>query len=115
MRSMNEEYTKQVLKIQDIQPDVSPLLLEIISKDSWVFTEQMRLNTLALNASAAALTSSEDTEDWNTAQTRTVSTDNELLNSLQHTVIVKLYFCNCATKCICVPGIFSQKKNVYGS
>ncbi|XDV30883.1 hypothetical protein PO909_033713 [Leuciscus waleckii] len=33
MRSMNEEYTKQVLKIQDIQPDVSPLLLEIISKD----------------------------------------------------------------------------------
>uniref|UniRef100_A0A9J7XN16 Nuclear receptor subfamily 1 group I member 2 n=1 Tax=Cyprinus carpio carpio TaxID=630221 RepID=A0A9J7XN16_CYPCA len=34
MRSMNEEYTKQVLKIQDIQPDVSPLLLEIISKDS---------------------------------------------------------------------------------
>uniref|UniRef100_A0A8C1LGJ2 Nuclear receptor subfamily 1 group I member 2 n=2 Tax=Cyprinus carpio TaxID=7962 RepID=A0A8C1LGJ2_CYPCA len=34
MRSMNEEYTKQVLKIQDIQPEVSPLLLEIISKDS---------------------------------------------------------------------------------
>lgn len=33
MRSMNEEYTKQVLKIQDIQPEVSPLLLEIISKD----------------------------------------------------------------------------------
>ncbi|XP_051997960.1 nuclear receptor subfamily 1 group I member 2 [Xyrauchen texanus] len=33
MRSMNEEYTKQVLKIQDIQP-VSPLLLEIVSKDS---------------------------------------------------------------------------------
>ncbi|XP_073701510.1 nuclear receptor subfamily 1 group I member 2 [Garra rufa] len=33
MRSMNEEYTKQLLKIQDIQPDVSPLLLEIISKD----------------------------------------------------------------------------------
>ncbi|KAI2660455.1 Nuclear receptor subfamily 1 group I member 2 [Labeo rohita] len=33
MRTMNEEYTKQVLKIQDIQPDVSPLLLEIISKD----------------------------------------------------------------------------------
>lgn len=34
MRSMNEEYTKQVLKIQDIQPEVSPLLLEIISKDT---------------------------------------------------------------------------------
>uniref|UniRef100_A0A672RTP3 Uncharacterized protein n=1 Tax=Sinocyclocheilus grahami TaxID=75366 RepID=A0A672RTP3_SINGR len=34
MRSMNEEYTKQVLKIQDIQPEASPLLLEIISKDS---------------------------------------------------------------------------------
>ncbi|KAK7153786.1 hypothetical protein R3I94_007219 [Phoxinus phoxinus] len=34
MRSMNEEYTKQVLKIQDIQPEMSPLLLEIISKDS---------------------------------------------------------------------------------
>ncbi|XP_067299499.1 nuclear receptor subfamily 1 group I member 2 isoform X1 [Pseudorasbora parva] len=34
MRSMNEEYTKQVLKIQDIQPEVSPLWLEIISKDS---------------------------------------------------------------------------------
>ncbi|KAG1945469.1 nuclear receptor subfamily 1 group I member 2 [Pimephales promelas] len=33
MRSMNEEYTKQVLKIQDIQPEVSPLWLEIISKD----------------------------------------------------------------------------------
>ncbi|XP_077072863.1 nuclear receptor subfamily 1 group I member 2 isoform X2 [Siphateles boraxobius] len=33
MRSMNEEYTKQMLKIQDIQPEVSPLLLEIISKD----------------------------------------------------------------------------------
>ncbi|XP_056611448.1 nuclear receptor subfamily 1 group I member 2 isoform X2 [Triplophysa dalaica] len=34
MRTMNEEYTKQVLKIQDIQPDISPLLLEIISKNS---------------------------------------------------------------------------------
>ncbi|TRY86692.1 hypothetical protein DNTS_028777 [Danionella cerebrum] len=34
MRSMNEEYTKQVLKIQDMQHEVSPLWLEIISKDS---------------------------------------------------------------------------------
>ncbi|XP_052003900.1 nuclear receptor subfamily 1 group I member 2-like [Xyrauchen texanus] len=33
MRSINEEYTKQVLKIQDSQP-VPPLLLEIVSKDS---------------------------------------------------------------------------------
>lgn len=33
MRSMNEEYTKQVLQIQDIQPDVSPLILEVVSKD----------------------------------------------------------------------------------
>lgn len=45
------------------------------------------------------------------ARTRTVPT--------QHTVIVKLYFYNCATKCICVPGIFfgifSQKNYFYGS
>ncbi|XP_076858731.1 nuclear receptor subfamily 1 group I member 2 [Brachyhypopomus gauderio] len=34
MRTMNEEHTKQILKIQDIQPDVSPLMLEIISKHS---------------------------------------------------------------------------------
>uniref|UniRef100_A0A3B3S7I6 Nuclear receptor subfamily 1 group I member 2 n=1 Tax=Paramormyrops kingsleyae TaxID=1676925 RepID=A0A3B3S7I6_9TELE len=33
LRSMNEEYTKQVLEIQDIQPDVSPLILEVVSKD----------------------------------------------------------------------------------
>ena len=33
MRTMNEEYTKQVLQIQDIQPDVSPLILEVVSKD----------------------------------------------------------------------------------
>ncbi|XP_030641761.1 nuclear receptor subfamily 1 group I member 2 [Chanos chanos] len=34
MRTMNEEYTKQVLQIQDIQPEVSPLMLEVVSKDS---------------------------------------------------------------------------------
>ncbi|KAI4885173.1 hypothetical protein NFI96_022651 [Prochilodus magdalenae] len=34
LRSMNEEYTKQVLQIQDIQPEVSPLMLEIVSKHS---------------------------------------------------------------------------------
>ncbi|XP_036426650.1 nuclear receptor subfamily 1 group I member 2 isoform X2 [Colossoma macropomum] len=34
MRTMNEEYTKQVLQIQDIQPEVSPLMLEIVSKNS---------------------------------------------------------------------------------
>uniref|UniRef100_A0A4W4GX94 Nuclear receptor subfamily 1 group I member 2 n=1 Tax=Electrophorus electricus TaxID=8005 RepID=A0A4W4GX94_ELEEL len=34
MRSMNEEYTKQVLQIQDMQPDLSPLVLEIFSKQS---------------------------------------------------------------------------------
>ncbi|TUJ74863.1 Nuclear receptor subfamily 1 group I member 2 [Bagarius yarrelli] len=32
MRTMNEEHTKQVLQIQDIQPEMSPLLLEIVSK-----------------------------------------------------------------------------------
>ncbi|XP_029112608.1 nuclear receptor subfamily 1 group I member 2 isoform X6 [Scleropages formosus] len=32
MRSMNEEYTKQVLQIQDIQPEVPPLMLEVFSK-----------------------------------------------------------------------------------
>ncbi|XP_041700785.1 nuclear receptor subfamily 1 group I member 2 [Coregonus clupeaformis] len=36
MRTMNEEYTKQVLQIQDIQPGNSfdPLILEVVSKDS---------------------------------------------------------------------------------
>ncbi|XP_036401105.1 nuclear receptor subfamily 1 group I member 2 isoform X1 [Megalops cyprinoides] len=34
MRTMNEEYTKQVLQIQDIQPDVSPLILEVVRKDT---------------------------------------------------------------------------------
>ncbi|XP_063070715.1 nuclear receptor subfamily 1 group I member 2 [Engraulis encrasicolus] len=34
MRTMNEEYSKQVLQIQDIQPEVSPLILEVISQDS---------------------------------------------------------------------------------
>ncbi|KAM9447710.1 nuclear receptor subfamily 1 group I member 2 isoform 2-T2 [Salvelinus alpinus] len=35
MRTMNEEYTKQVLQIQDIQPGNSfdPLILEVVSKD----------------------------------------------------------------------------------
>ncbi|KAM6985074.1 nuclear receptor subfamily 1 group I member 2 [Aplochiton taeniatus] len=33
MRSMNEEHTKQWLRIQDVQPDVSPLILEVVSKD----------------------------------------------------------------------------------
>ncbi|XP_045909864.1 nuclear receptor subfamily 1 group I member 2 [Micropterus dolomieu] len=34
MRTMNEEYSKQVLHIQDIQPDVlSPLIMEVVSKD----------------------------------------------------------------------------------
>ncbi|XP_053482592.1 nuclear receptor subfamily 1 group I member 2 [Ictalurus furcatus] len=32
MRTMNEEHTKQVLQIQDIQPEVSPLILEIVSR-----------------------------------------------------------------------------------
>ncbi|GAA6066016.1 nuclear receptor subfamily 1 group I member 2 isoform X1 [Tachysurus ichikawai] len=32
MRSMNEEHTKQVLQIQDIQPEMSPLILEIVSR-----------------------------------------------------------------------------------
>uniref|UniRef100_A0AAR2K2Y1 Nuclear receptor subfamily 1 group I member 2 n=1 Tax=Pygocentrus nattereri TaxID=42514 RepID=A0AAR2K2Y1_PYGNA len=34
MRTMNEEHTKQLLQIQDIQPEVSPLMLEIVSKNS---------------------------------------------------------------------------------
>ncbi|XP_072300614.1 nuclear receptor subfamily 1 group I member 2 [Eucyclogobius newberryi] len=35
MRTMTEEYSKQVLQIQDIQPDdISPLIMEVISKDS---------------------------------------------------------------------------------
>ncbi|XP_044072735.1 nuclear receptor subfamily 1 group I member 2 isoform X2 [Siniperca chuatsi] len=34
MRTMTEEYTKQVLQIQDIQPDVlSPLIMEVVSKN----------------------------------------------------------------------------------
>uniref|UniRef100_A0A3B3Z8Q0 Uncharacterized protein n=1 Tax=Periophthalmus magnuspinnatus TaxID=409849 RepID=A0A3B3Z8Q0_9GOBI len=33
LRTMTEEYSKQVLQIQDIQPDVSPLIMEVISKD----------------------------------------------------------------------------------
>ncbi|XP_078142067.1 nuclear receptor subfamily 1 group I member 2 [Centroberyx gerrardi] len=33
MRTMTEEYSKQVLQIQDIQPDdISPLILEVVSK-----------------------------------------------------------------------------------
>ncbi|XP_060732971.1 nuclear receptor subfamily 1 group I member 2 isoform X2 [Tachysurus vachellii] len=32
MRSMNEEHTKQVLQIQDIQPEMSPLILELVSR-----------------------------------------------------------------------------------
>ncbi|XP_046701533.1 nuclear receptor subfamily 1 group I member 2 [Silurus meridionalis] len=32
MRTMNEEHTKQVLQIQDIQPEMSPLVLEIVSR-----------------------------------------------------------------------------------
>ncbi|KAM9486189.1 nuclear receptor subfamily 1 group I member 2 [Clarias gariepinus] len=32
MRTMNEEHTKQVLQIQDIQPEMSPLILEIVSR-----------------------------------------------------------------------------------
>ncbi|XP_071332426.1 nuclear receptor subfamily 1 group I member 2 isoform X2 [Trachinotus anak] len=34
MRTMTEEYSKQVLQIQDIQPDISPLILEVVSKNS---------------------------------------------------------------------------------
>lgn len=34
MRTMNEEYTKQVMQIQDIQPELSPLILEVVSQDS---------------------------------------------------------------------------------
>ncbi|KAG5851612.1 hypothetical protein ANANG_G00053500 [Anguilla anguilla] len=33
LRSMNEEYTKQLLQIQDIQPDASPLMMEVVRKD----------------------------------------------------------------------------------
>ncbi|XP_034056283.1 nuclear receptor subfamily 1 group I member 2 isoform X1 [Gymnodraco acuticeps] len=34
MRTMNEEYSKQVLQIQDIQPDIiSPLIMEMVSKN----------------------------------------------------------------------------------
>ncbi|XP_040005232.1 nuclear receptor subfamily 1 group I member 2 isoform X2 [Xiphias gladius] len=34
MRTMTEEYSKQVLQIQDIQPDdISPLILEVVSKN----------------------------------------------------------------------------------
>ncbi|XP_050926773.1 nuclear receptor subfamily 1 group I member 2 isoform X2 [Lates calcarifer] len=34
MRTMTEEYTKQVLQIQDIQPgDISPLIMEMVSKN----------------------------------------------------------------------------------
>lgn len=33
MRTMTEEYSKQVLQIQDIQPDdISPLIMEVVSK-----------------------------------------------------------------------------------
>ncbi|XP_043927437.1 nuclear receptor subfamily 1 group I member 2 isoform X2 [Protopterus annectens] len=31
LRTMNAEYTKQVLQIQDIQPDVTPLMMELFS------------------------------------------------------------------------------------
>ncbi|KAJ8388572.1 hypothetical protein AAFF_G00132860 [Aldrovandia affinis] len=34
MRTMNEEYTKQLLQIQDIQPDVSPLMMEVLAHGS---------------------------------------------------------------------------------
>ncbi|XP_076119209.1 nuclear receptor subfamily 1 group I member 2 isoform X1 [Alosa pseudoharengus] len=34
MRTMNEEYSKQVMQIQDIQPELSPLILEVVSQDS---------------------------------------------------------------------------------
>ncbi|RVE57864.1 hypothetical protein OJAV_G00203610 [Oryzias javanicus] len=34
LRSMTEEYSKQILQIQDIQPDtISPLLMEVVSKN----------------------------------------------------------------------------------
>ncbi|XP_041115284.1 nuclear receptor subfamily 1 group I member 2 [Polyodon spathula] len=33
LRTMNDEYTKQVLKIQDIQPDVTPLMMEVFSNN----------------------------------------------------------------------------------
>ncbi|XP_060786399.1 nuclear receptor subfamily 1 group I member 2 isoform X2 [Neoarius graeffei] len=32
MRTLNEEHTKQVLQIQDVQPEMSPLVLEIVSR-----------------------------------------------------------------------------------
>lgn len=36
LRTMTEEYSKQILQIQDIQPDdISPLIKEVISKDTW--------------------------------------------------------------------------------
>ncbi|XP_069034928.1 nuclear receptor subfamily 1 group I member 2 isoform X1 [Lepisosteus oculatus] len=33
LRTMNEEYTRQVLQIQDIQPDVTPLMMEVFSNN----------------------------------------------------------------------------------
>ncbi|CAN9497658.1 unnamed protein product [Ophioblennius macclurei] len=34
MRTMTEEYSKQILKLQDMQPDtISPLIMEVVSKD----------------------------------------------------------------------------------
>lgn len=36
MRTMTEEYSKQILQIQDIQPDtISPLIMEVVSKGSY--------------------------------------------------------------------------------
>ncbi|MEQ2198765.1 hypothetical protein XENOCAPTIV_017928 [Xenoophorus captivus] len=35
MRTMTEEYSKQILQIQDVQPDtISPLMMEVVSKNS---------------------------------------------------------------------------------
>lgn len=34
MRTMTEEYSKQILQIQDVQPDtISPLIMEVVSKN----------------------------------------------------------------------------------
>ncbi|XP_064413218.1 nuclear receptor subfamily 1 group I member 2 [Latimeria chalumnae] len=34
LRSLNEEYAKQILQIQNIQPDITPLMMEVFSKPS---------------------------------------------------------------------------------
>lgn len=61
LRTMTEEYTKQVLQIQDIEPDViSPLIMEMVSNMDWTH-QSVSEATLAL---AQALNI--DLSMWNT-------------------------------------------------